>query len=66
MSKPNFFSEALEATIEEPVCPGSRGKIRCHGVFYRAELYGPDSCILCAGERVYMIGIRDNIALITA
>ncbi|MGD1896478.1 MAG: NfeD family protein [Phormidesmis sp.] len=64
MSKPNFFPEALEATIEEPVYPGSRGRIRCHGIFYRAEMYCADGHLLCPGERVYMVGIRDNVALI--
>lgn len=61
-----IFSEAREAIVEETIYPGTRGRIRCHGVFYRAELYGTDSRILCARQRVRMVGIRENIALVTA
>ena len=59
-----LFTKALEATLIEPVRPGSLGRIRCHGVFYRAELYSSQIDSLPAGSRVYMVGIKNNIALV--
>ena len=65
LSKVKLFSEAREATVENPFCSGDRIKIKCHGVYYRAELYDADSHhSLYIGQRVFMVGIHNNVALI--
>ncbi|MEL7140619.1 MAG: hypothetical protein AAFY33_05940 [Cyanobacteria bacterium J06643_4] len=64
-SKTQFFPVALEATLEEPISKESRGRIKCQGIYYRAEHYTVKSqpC-LQVGERVLMVAIRENVALI--
>ena len=65
-SRAKFFPCALEGYIESPLCRGNRIKIRCNGVYYRAELYnGRTRSALYVGQRVFMIGIKENVALIT-
>ena len=63
-TKTHLFSEAREAVVEEPVYANTRGTIKCQGIFYRAELYGATQRALSAGQRVYMVGIRSNVALV--
>ena len=65
-SKAKFFPFALEGYIENPRCRGNRLKIKCNGVYYRAELYnGRTHSALYVGQRIFMIGIKENVALIT-
>ncbi|MBE9062479.1 NfeD family protein [cf. Phormidesmis sp. LEGE 11477] len=63
-TKTHLFSEAREAVVEDPVHTRSRGTIKCQGIFYQAELYGAKQPALSAGQRVYMVGIRNNVALV--
>lgn len=65
-SQINFFPQALEAVVEEPCSKGGRIRIKCHGVYYRAEHYDSHhKSGLYTGQRVFMVGIRENVALIT-
>ena len=64
MTRIRYLPEAFEAIVEEPIFPGSRGKIRCHGVYYSAELDEGIHEILSVGLRVSMVATRDNIALV--
>ena len=59
-----LFAEAQEALVGETIYPGARGRITCGGIFYRAEIYGKGSYTLHAGQRIWMVGLRENIALV--
>lgn len=65
-----IFPEPKEAVVERPIFPSRRGSIRSGGVFYRAEIYsfngGIHSRALRSGQRVRMVGIRENVALVVA
>lgn len=64
-SKTQFLPIALEAILEEPMVQGSRGCIKCQGVYYKAEFYATNiQPYLHAGQRVFMVALRENVALI--
>lgn len=64
-SKTQFLPVALEAILEEPIAQGSCGLIKCQGVYYKAEFYAMNvQRYLQAGQRVFMIARRENVALI--
>ena len=64
-SRTQFLPVALEAILEEPMAQGSRGCIKCQGIYYKAEFYATNvQPYLPAGERVFMVALRENVALI--
>ncbi|MEM8863580.1 MAG: NfeD family protein, partial [Chloroflexota bacterium] len=58
-------SEILEAKVVEPIYPNSRGRIKCQGVYYRAEFFTSDyQEPIFIGQRVLVVALRGNTALI--
>lgn len=64
-SKLLVFSEAIKASIDEPIHPNSCGRIKCQGVYYRAEFYKNNfQNSVYPEESVLVVALRGNVALI--
>lgn len=59
-----MLPEPKRGTVEKPITPGSRGRVKAMGSYWFAELYQPEKEIyLLPGEPILVIGIK-NITLL--